>query len=493
MDLSVFSTAMQNALGENLPAILGAIGILIVGYILALVAKAAVRKLMSMLHVNRFLSNSVGRPMDIEGGVSLVVFWFVLLATLLAVFNTLNLDQLSGPFALMMSQIMAYLPHLLAGVILLLLAWLAATVVKALANRAMRATQWDEKLVEHAGMAPMGDNVGNVLFWLVILLFLPAVLGVLQLEGMLDPVRNMVSETLSLLPNVFAAILIVLAGWLVAKILSGLVSNLLAAVGADRLSERAGMEDRLNVSRLAGVLVFILVFIPVLIAALDALQITAISAPATEMLGLIMYSIPNIFAAVLILFITWYVARFAAGLLGGLLANMGINTLPQKLGMEHVFTENFRVSDLVTRVLIFFAMLFATVEAAHRLDFTQVETLVSMFIQFGADVLLGVAILLVGFWLASLAYRTILRASGENAIGLANIARYAILGLVIAMGLSAMGIADDIVNLAFLLVFGAVAVAVALSFGLGGREAAGKQMEYWLAKLRREKDETRAP
>ena len=39
---------------------------------------------------------------------------------------------------------------------------------------------------------------------------------------------------------------------------------------------------------------------------------------------------------------------------------------------------------------------------------------------------------------------------------------------------------DDIVSLAFLLTFGAVAVAVALSFGLGGREAAGRQMEYWL-------------
>lgn len=63
-------------------------------------------------------------------------------------------------------------------------------------------------------MSSMGDNVGNVLFWLVILMFLPAVLGVMQLDGMLDPVRNMVSETLAMLPNIFAAAIIVLAGWL---------------------------------------------------------------------------------------------------------------------------------------------------------------------------------------------------------------------------------------------------------------------------------------
>lgn len=487
MDMSEFSAAMQNSLGAHLPTILGAIGILVIGYVLALVARAAVRKLLSLARLNAFVGTSTGKPMDVEGGIALGVFWVVLLATLLAVFSSLDLEQLSSPLAEMMTQIMTYLPHLLAGVLLMLVAWLAASLVKMLATRALKATQWDEKLVEHAGMTHPGENVGNVLFWLVILLFLPAILGVLQLEGMLDPVRNMVDQTLAMLPNIFAAGIIVFAGWLVAKILRGLVSNLLAAIGADKLGESAGLKDRLELSKLAGTLVFILVFVPALIAALDALQITAISGPATGMLAMMMAALPNIFAAILILFVTWYVARFAAGLLGTLLANIGLNHLPAKMGVEHIFSDNFKASDLVTRIVIFFAMLFATVEAANRLDFTQVEVLVSMFIQFGGDVLLGVGILLVGFWLANLAHQAILRASGNDAIGMAGIARFAILGLVLALGLSAMGIADDIVNMAFAFVFGAVAVAVALSFGLGGREAAGKQMEHWLSRLRKDK------
>jgi hypothetical protein len=125
------------------------------------------------------------------------------------------------------------------------------------------------------------------------------------------------------------------------------------------------------------------------------------------------------------------------------------------------------------------------VEAANRLDFMQVRNVVTMFIQFGADVLLGGAILAIGFWLANLAHRAIDKSAGASSSGLAGIARLAILGLVIAMGLRAMGIANDIVNLAFGLTLGAVAIAVALSFGLGGREAAGKQMEYWLQKWRK--------
>lgn len=489
MDLSTFSQAIQNALGAHLPNILAAVGILIVGYILALLARAAVRKLLAVARINALAADAIGKPIDIEGGVALSIFGFVLLATLLAIFNTLDLEQLSAPLAEMMAKIMTYLPHLLAGVILLLAAWLAASLVRAIANRALKATRWDDQLIEHAGMTHPGDNVGNILFWLIILLFLPAILGVLQLEGMLDPVRGMVDQVLSMLPNIFAAAIITFAGWMIARILRGLVTNLLAAVGADKLGESAGLKDKLELSRLAGILVFILVFVPALIAALDALKIHAISAPATDMLTMMMAALPNIFAAILILFITWYVARFAGALLGNLLANVGLNQLPAKLGVAHIFSERFRASDLVTRIVVFFAMLFATVEAANRLDFTQVKTLVTMFIQFGGDVLLGAGILLVGFWLANLAYLAIMRASDNEAVGMAGIARFAILGLVLALGLSTMGIAQDIVNMAFAFVFGAVAVAVALSFGLGGREAAGKQMEHWLSRLRKDKQD----
>ena len=72
--------------------------------------------------------------------------------------------------------------------------------------------------------------------------------------------------------------------------------------------------------------------------------------------------------------------------------------------------------------------------------------MVANFIRFGGDILLGSAILVIGFWLANLAHDAIDRASGAGTQGLARIGRYAILALVIAMGLRAMGIADDIVT-----------------------------------------------
>ncbi len=484
MDFSAFFASLQSTLGRHIPGILGALAILIVGWFIAVIVRAAVRKGLALLDVNSRISETAHERMDVEKGIAVGVFWLVMLVTLIGVFNTLNLELVSDPFKEMLQQVLGYLPRLIAGGLLLLLGWVLAMALRALVGKALASTTWDKKISEQAGMEPMSKTIGNVLFWLTILLFVPATLGALDLQGLLQPVQGMIDKTLSMIPNIFAAIVIGFVGWLIAKVLRGLVTNLLAAAGADKIGGTVGLSDEVKISRLVGMIVFIFIFIPALIAALDALRVAAISQPAVDMLTMILEAVPNILAAAVILIITWYVARFASDIIGRLLSGMGFDELPQKLSLTYAFKKT-SPSVLVGRIILFFAMLFATVEAANRLNFAQVRDVVTMFIEFGADVLLGGVILVIGFWLANIAYQAIDKSSGEGTAGLAKIARLAILGLVIAMGLRAMGIANDIVNLAFGLTLGAVAIAVALSFGLGGREAAGKQMEHWLNKWRK--------
>jgi len=484
MDFSVLATSLQTTLGGQLPAIFGALGIIAVGWLAAVILRAGTRRLLGLLKVDARIEESTGQKVAVESGIAAGVFWLIILVTLVAVFDSLHLNQISNPFAQLVLQIVGYAPRLVAGTILVLIAWLVASVLQAIVNRALAATSLDDKLSKEAGMEPMSRTAANVLFWLVILLFVPSILAAYDLRGLLEPVQAMLSRLLDMVPNVFGAAVIGFVGWLVAKVLRGLVTNILAAAGADKMGSQIGLADAVKLSRLAGTIVFILVFVPTLIAALDALRVESISRPATEMLEKLLSAVPNIVAAALILVVTWYVAKFAADVLSRLLAGMGLDTLPEKLHLGNAFAGTLKPSGLVRGLALFFAMLFATVEAAHRLDFTQVRDLVSMFIKFGGEVLLGGTILVIGFWLANLAHNAIARASERQ--GLARLARFAILGLVIAMGLRAMGIADDIVNLAFGLTFGSVAVAFALAFGLGGREAAGRQMEHWLSQLRKD-------
>jgi hypothetical protein len=294
----------------------------------------------------------------------------------------------------------------------------------------------------------------------------------------------MVDTILGMLPNIFAGVAIAVVGWFLGRMLSDLVTNLLSAAGADRLGQRVGLGGTMSLSRLVGLLVYIFVFVPALIAGLNALKIEAISTPATEMLGTLMSAIPDIFAAAVIVAVALYISRFVATLVSSLLQGMNFDELPSRIGIGGLFPGENAASRFVGKVIIFFVMLFAIIEAAGRLGFDQLSEISATLLRFGGDVLLGSVIIAVGFWIANLAHRAIL--SFHHVRSLAGVTRFSIVGIVLAMGLRAMGLADDIVNLAFGLTLGAIAVAFALAFGLGGRAAAGTQMEHWMRQLRKE-------
>ncbi len=488
MDMSKLTETLQETLGSSLPGILGALGILIIGWFVAIVIRAGVRKGLGFLQLNKRIGSTTGTQMDVEGGTATALYYLVLLFVLVGFFNALNLETVSGPLRGLLDQVLAFAPKIVAAGVLALVAWILATVVRTVVSKALQATNLDDKLSSGAGMSPMSDNLGTVLFWLIILLFLPGILGTLELGGILAPVQSMVNEMMGMLPNIFGALIIGGVGWFVAKIVRDLVSNLLAAGGADRMGEQVGLlRGTMSLSKLVGLIVYILIFVPTLIAALQALNIEVITVPATQMLNGMMGAIPNIFGAAIILAVAFFVSRLISHLISSLLGGMGFDQLPAKVGIGQVFEEGSTPSQLIGKVIVFFIMLFATVEAANRLGFGQVSQLVAMFIEFGGQVLLGSVIIGVGFWLSNFASEAIRRIEGSASGVLSGIARFAILGLVLAMGLRAMGLADDIVNMAFGLTLGAIAVVVALSFGLGGREAAGKQMEHWLGRLRGER------
>ncbi len=208
MDFSVLATSLQSTLGGQLPAIFGALGIIVVGWLAAVIARAAMRRILSMLKVDTRIEESTGQKVGVESGISVGVFWLIILITLVAVFDSLHLDRISNPFAQLVTQIIGYAPRLIAGTLLVLLAWLIATLIQALVNRALSASNLGERLSKEAGMEPMSRTVANVLFWLVILLFVPSILSAFELRGLLEPVQSMLSKLLDMVPNVFGAAVI---------------------------------------------------------------------------------------------------------------------------------------------------------------------------------------------------------------------------------------------------------------------------------------------
>ncbi|WP_199508273.1 MULTISPECIES: mechanosensitive ion channel [unclassified Psychrobacter] len=474
-------------LGGPIGSVIGAILILIIGFFIALGIAALVRKALAKLNLNHRMRSSTGKSYDLEHIASQVVFWFILIIAISGALNQLSLNTISTPFANMVSQVLAFIPNLLGAIAIGVLGWVVATVARTTINTALSKTTLDERLSAQAGVKPMSSTIADMVYWFILLVVLTMALGQLGLDGLFAPLSNMVNDILAALPNIFKAIVVFAVGYIIAKVVRGIVTNLVMSFDIQRLASKAGINEQNSLPNIAGSVAFLVVIIPTIIAALEALRIEVVARPATNMLNKIMEALPNIFMAVAVLVITFYVVRMVAGVVKNLLDNTEVNQLPRKIGLQETMGSQ-SVSDLVSHAIVFFAMLFATVAAADLLGFEPISAIITMFIGFGANIILGAIVLVIGFWLANVVAGVVER-SEKGSQFLANIVRVLIMGLVLAMGLKAMGIADSIVNLAFGLTLGAVAVAFALSFGLGGQEAAARFLRRMQDKMEREQDE----
>lgn len=469
---------------EQFQPIISAVAILIIGWIVALLVAAAAKKVLEKVGMNQKLASATGHISDLEKIIAKVLFWLIMIMAVIGALNVLNLTSVSGPFSNMIQQFLLFVPKLLAAVAIGFVGWLIANVAKIGLQKLLNRTSLDEKLSADVGVSPISQNISEIIYWLILLLFLPIILSILGLTGLLDPVQNMINQAISFIPNLFIAGVIIFAGYILAKVVRGIVEGLSQSLNLQQQAQKIGLFKNSNLAQLLGSFVFAVVMITALIVAFEALGIEAISQPATAMLHEILQAIPNIIAAGLILIIAYVISRFVANLVVEILVGAGVDQVPSKLKIQS-FLGDLQVSKTVGMLIVFFTMLFAVSEAANRLGLDQISGLIAIFIYFGANILLGAVILIIGFWLANVVANTVQGGDYASAKWLATLVRILIMGLVIAMGLRAMGIADSIVNLAFGLTLGAVAVAFALAFGLGGRQPAERVLTDLIDKAKK--------
>ncbi len=499
--VQVAQTAISQVV-ELLPRLLGAVAILFVGWLVAYLAKAIVQGLLNRTNIdNKIAAGLTGSDtIQVEKLISGFVFWGVLLITIVAVLDQLQLRVASQPLNSFLNQIGEFLPKLLAAGILLGVAWIVATLVKTLTVNALNALNVDERLNTQQDAASgnqlsISQTIGTALYWFIFLLFLMPVLDTLGLQQALGPINTLVSEILAILPNILGAVIIGAVGWFAANIVRRIVTNLLATTGVDHLGSRFGLSQNAggqSLSAILGTVVYVLILIPVAIAALNTLQIQAISVPAIAMLQQILNAIPLIFTAGAILAVAYFLGRFISELVTNILTSIGFNNifsvlgLPTPVARTTVTAEGEEVptsrtpSEIVGFIAFIGIMLFAAIAAINILNIPALTTLVTGITIILGRILSGLVVFAVGLFLANLAFSIITSSGNAQARILGQVARIAIIVLVSAMALQQIGVAPDIVNLAFGLLLGALAVAIALSFGLGSRDIAKAQVQQWL-------------
>ncbi|RYF08027.1 MAG: hypothetical protein EOO31_04150 [Comamonadaceae bacterium] len=210
----------------------------------------------------------------------------------------------------------------------------------------------------------------------------------------LEPARAMLFQLGAFVPKLLVALLVVAAGWLVAKAARFAVTRTLRAINFKVLTERSGLDGFLmqagirgDTTWIFGWLVYALVLLAALLIAFNGLGLSYV----TALLSRVLWFVPNLFIALLILALGSYFARFVGEMVSGYLRRSGM----------------------------------------------------------GETVLLG------------------------------KVAQYAVMVFVVLIALDQLRIGGDIVRQSFLIILGGLVFALALAFGLGGRDRAAELIERW--------------
>lgn len=476
---------------SKLPNLIIALLVLLIGWGIAKIIEKAVYKGLQKTKIDdRLFAEKKPARYSSEKVISKVIYFIALIIVFILFFNILHLTTVASPFVSMLSAITAAVPSVLKAGLILLVGWAAASLFSYLVKKAGmklaengRLRKWT-MVSDEAEMSRSVTAASRIVFYFVLLLFLPGVLSALQISGVSGPFTNMIQSVLSFIPKLFAAALIVLIGWLVARLVRDIVTNFLASIGTERLAARMGLSIYLkdtSLSAIIGTIVYVLIFIPVIISALDRLDVAGISEPASAMLHTVFTMLPNIIIGIVLIIAGIWIGKWVNSIVSGLLHRGGFDSLLGKMGFEQAGTPKLTLSQTVGMIVQIIIVLLFTAEALQLVHLEFLVVIATGIIAYLPNVLAAVFILGIGLLAGQLVSRLLAgMLSGKEFRFLAPLAKYTIITLSIFMALDQLGVADTIVNAAFILILGGFALAFGLSFGLGGKEFASR----YLAKLK---------
>ena len=146
MNIESITTSLQSTLSTTLPSLLAAVGILVVGWFIALLLRAGTRRLLDAINLNERIASSTDSEINAESWGASGVFWVVMFLVLIAFFNVLDLEIVSAPLQALVTKVFEFGPSLFAAAVLAVLAWVLASLARGLIGTALSKTTLDEKI-----------------------------------------------------------------------------------------------------------------------------------------------------------------------------------------------------------------------------------------------------------------------------------------------------------------------------------------------------------
>jgi hypothetical protein len=202
---------------------------------------------------------------------------------------------------------------------------------------------------------------------------------------------------------------------------------------------------------------------------------------------------PALLGALIILFAGYLVAKLIERGAERLLHRMRFNKMLERAGLQDAVERagtHFNATRVVGQLLFWVVMFSVITLAANALGMESLASVFAELVSYIPSLMAAIVILVVGIVLGRFTGGLILASAGgvQGGATLARVGRGGVIVLAIFMALQELGIASDIVTTAFAILFGAVALALALAFGLGNRDLAGEVTRRWYVNYRAESE-----
>jgi hypothetical protein len=496
----------------SVPTLGFALLILLFGWIFAKIVGGLITKylhrtdldnrLIRNLGMERLLTEQAGKERSVERIIGRLVYYFILLFVVVAFFNALNIPLVTDPINQMLVKITGAVPNIFEALLILFIAWAIGSLARAGVTRLIRASGIQEKVdkwglrEEQEGKVavPLAESTGNLVFYLILLFAIPPFMDALGQSAVVAPLRDMFTLALGFLPNLFSAVVILFIGWIAAKVVKEIVSNLLVNAGIDSGVERLGLARVLGgvrFSLIVGYIAYFFILVPAIVASLDALKLQALSEPITVQLTRILNAVPSLILAFIIVIAGYIIAQLLRNLFVTFLTNVGFNTLPARMGLPALVPkEGTRtLSEISGSVLVAVIMLFVAMEAFKVIGITQLSELTQEFIYFLPRVFFALVLIAGGLALGNYVKGLLggmVQGKGPLAALMPQAAKIALIIFSGAMALQQLGIGDEIVTAAFVILFGALSLAVALGVGLGSKDLVGEYLKRFSKSIEKE-------
>ncbi|HFU4501373.1 TPA: mechanosensitive ion channel [Streptococcus suis] len=389
--------------------------------------------------------------------------------------------------------LLSALPGVIRMLVLVIIAFALAGLLRKLTLSGLNKIQFSQKLQEWGVIKPEDNGqsliktLGQLVYFLVFLFFLPSILSGLNISSTVDPISSMFEKFFAFIPNMIAAGLILFVGTFFCKFIKGLLTGVLERLDIDTWYKKVTGQEKLpfdskQIISVLSTVVYVLIFIPILTLALETLGITSISQPIVTILNQVIGILPHVLVALVLIAVGSFVAKLIGNLLENLLETAGINNYSKYLFAKE--EANFELSAIITQVVRAIIIVFFFIQAIQVLNLQVFNAVGSALLAYLPSLISAITIVILAIIASNLVANFLQKVTDSPLI--ITIVRYLMIVFAVFMALDQLKFAQHIVQSTFTIVLGALAVAFALAFGLGGRDFAARQLEKLEKKIDKE-------